>query len=125
MLAFVVGVTLIDWLNVLQYWTQQAVFPPDVLQRIAWGGAALALALGLVLAVWMTGAYRRGSGDVAIPALPTIVGMWMITVLSIAKEVVPIGWKRWEITYTLFVIELVILTVWMAWLCRKPSAAVA
>jgi hypothetical protein len=108
----VAAVPLINALDVYTYWStqQQAVFGPELLRAIAFGGSAAFAALGLG---WAVALGRLRADRLAVIRWGTLIGLWLLVALGIGKEVIPLGWKRWELTYTLFVVETVALSGWL------------
>ncbi len=104
LISYFVLVPFPNAVNVLTHWA---------LERSLFSKPLLGLAMGalVIFSVWKVFSIARLKSDFPTLLLSTLFFIWSLSLLAIAKEVVPLGIGRWEAAYTLFLAYSLVLTV--------------
>jgi hypothetical protein len=98
--------------NVIQYWESIGAFTPE-LRGQAWLEIMLwAVVVSGVGALHVRHTYLVWPGAFSVPAGAILAMLAPVAALGIVKELLPMGAARWEITYDLFVIQLIVVAGW-------------
>ena len=107
---YLAGIPLMNALGVVDSWIEERpIASLDTLRilrtGLVWGFVVLAIGLVRRFASSRHPAPPRALRDA------TIAVIWFLSAAAIAKEMVPLGWARWEPAFTLFLIYSAMLTI--------------
>lgn len=104
LVSYLVLVPFPNAVNLLTYWA---------LERSMFSKSWLVLGVGVLAAVACIKIFWLAHLKLSFPTLiySTLFLIWFLSFLGIVKETVPLGIKRWESAYTLFLVYSFILTI--------------
>ncbi|MBI2093779.1 MAG: hypothetical protein HYT88_03545 [Candidatus Omnitrophica bacterium] len=110
-LGYILIIPLVNLLDVLSSWRSERPVLSNA--GLVWTSLAIVLvSIGLSGYGWKK-TKSAWLSDEALHGLlrqATLVFIWSMSVLAIAKETVPLGWQRWESAFSLFLLHAVLLT---------------
>lgn len=113
--CFLIGVPAVNMIDVLTSWSVERPILPSgrAMAAIFVAGAGMLPAMLLSLRFWKvsvsTVEVSRRSREVV--RMATLIAIWWLSALAIAKETVPLGLGRWEPAFTFFILFSLAITV--------------
>lgn len=118
--ALVCAIPFLNALNVFDSWRHERQFiDPGLLTIIQIVGLSGLLILGFAWGRWARSAATSEAGLTQVIVRSTLLAVWILTILAISKETVPLGLRRWEAGFSLFLITAGLLTLWLPRLGRS------